>query len=295
MKTAFPDSLKIDKLSIESRTMFITLAARAAASEMAPDIGFEDLSAKYLVNMLPLDLKVFETDVALVRSVALRASLFDKITADFLECNPDAVIINFGCGLCSRYERMRDRFSGFNRNRWFDIDFPDVIDLRRKYMPQLSECTVAIKEEDDISWLHSIAAEKKGRLLLLMEGVVPYFEQKKIEKFFMEFGRITSDCGLESELLFDYIHPSFAGADNMSKNYGNSYATYNCGFVNADSIKRLHPDFRLKQEYHIFSGVSAHHALFEKAFNVHTKGEWPYTVSHFQKTDPVTGGGYRIC
>lgn len=59
--------------------------------------------------------------------VALRAKQLDVWAADFLQRHPDAVVLHLGCGLDSRalwLERPSDV-------QWFDVDVPQVIDLRR--------------------------------------------------------------------------------------------------------------------------------------------------------------------
>ncbi|MBN1604157.1 MAG: class I SAM-dependent methyltransferase [Chitinispirillaceae bacterium] len=267
-------------LSNVSMTMFITAAARAYALEKAPDIGFDDYHAKKLLNLLPVELTACNNDLTLIRSVALRASIFDKITINFIKSNPGSVIINYGCGLCSRGLRMRERFNGSVPFQWFDADLPEAIDIRLKYMKSDFGHIIPITNEDQC-WIPKIIKKRSKRALLIMEGVALYFEQNKIEKFLIDFGNIITEYNIASELLFDYIHPDFAGSENMKYNYGDSYATYKSGFKNIDSIRCICPVLKFKHEYHIFSNVSNHHASFETKFKLQTNGQWPYTIVHF--------------
>jgi O-methyltransferase involved in polyketide biosynthesis len=60
--------------------------------------------------------------------VALRGAQLDAWTTDFLSGNPDAVVLHLGCGLHSRAFRLALP----EGVRWFDVDLPQVIALRRK-------------------------------------------------------------------------------------------------------------------------------------------------------------------
>jgi len=61
--------------------------------------------------------------------IILRNREFDRYARDFLARRPDAVVVHIGCGLDSRFERVDN-----GRVEWYDLDFPDVIELRRKYL-----------------------------------------------------------------------------------------------------------------------------------------------------------------
>ncbi len=54
---------------------------------------------------------------------------FDRSARDFLARNPEAVVAHTGRGLDSRFERVDD-----GRVEWYDLDLPDVIELRRKFL-----------------------------------------------------------------------------------------------------------------------------------------------------------------
>ena len=60
--------------------------------------------------------------------VALRGAQLDTWTADYLSGHPDAVVLHLGCGLHSRAFRLAVP----EGVRWFDVDLPQVIALRRQ-------------------------------------------------------------------------------------------------------------------------------------------------------------------
>jgi O-methyltransferase involved in polyketide biosynthesis len=56
---------------------------------------------------------------------------FDRFAQDFLGRHPDAVVIHIGCGLDTRFERVSSDLPDNGQVEWYDLDLPDVIDLRR--------------------------------------------------------------------------------------------------------------------------------------------------------------------
>jgi O-methyltransferase involved in polyketide biosynthesis len=64
-------------------------------------------------------------------SIASRAKHFDTWTEQFLAQHEEATVLNLGAGLDSRVWRV-DPGPGVT---WYDVDFPAVVDIRRKIFP----------------------------------------------------------------------------------------------------------------------------------------------------------------
>src|SRR5512139_3792911 len=116
-------------LSGVSETLLITLYIRATESQR-PDALIKDVRAEALVRQL--DQETLRKTLALTDdfsrvAVILKGREFDRFTQDFLSRHADAVVVHIGCGLDTRFERVDD-----GRVEWYDLDLPDVIDLRRK-------------------------------------------------------------------------------------------------------------------------------------------------------------------
>ena len=67
----------------------------------------------------------------LAYNMAMRARVFDAWTDNMLQRNKDALVVHIGCGLDSRYRRVKTHCSD-----WIDCDLPDVIGIRRKYFQE---------------------------------------------------------------------------------------------------------------------------------------------------------------
>lgn len=58
--------------------------------------------------------------------MSMRAKVFDEWVLSILK--PNSTIIHIGCGLDSRIVR-----TNITNNKWFDVDFEQVINLRIEY------------------------------------------------------------------------------------------------------------------------------------------------------------------
>ncbi len=62
--------------------------------------------------------------------VASLAATFDLLMTRYLADHPDATVLHLGCGMDSRVFRVDPPVSV----QWYDVDYPDVIDLRLSRM-----------------------------------------------------------------------------------------------------------------------------------------------------------------
>ena len=104
--------------------MLGTLYGRALESRSADPI-LRDAHAERVVGLIDYDFRRLGVNRNVVLSIALRARQFDTWTSAFLTHHADAVVLHLGCGLDSRIYRVDPPPTV----DWFDVDYPDVIDL----------------------------------------------------------------------------------------------------------------------------------------------------------------------
>jgi O-methyltransferase involved in polyketide biosynthesis len=171
------------KLQGVSETLLMTLYVRARESQRA-DALLKDNKAVEMVNQIECDfsrLKMHRHDEV---AVIMRMRKFDSHVRDFLARIPNAVIVHFGCGLDTRFERVDNE-----RVEWFDLDMPDVMELRQKLIITESNRyhTIAASVFDD-DWIKEVSRYKPRPFLFLGEGVLPYFEESQV--------RSSSNCSI---------------------------------------------------------------------------------------------------
>lgn len=167
-----------------SGTMLITLYARARESVSKNPIII-DAKAVEMINIIkkeiadsqdPIHKKILNDkyNPILAVSMSLRSRRFDKYTLDFLAKHPEGTIINIGCGLDTRFERIDN-----GKLKWFDIDFPEVIKLRRRFMNENSRRIFIEGSILNSEWLGIV--KTGGPYLILAEGVFMYLKEDDVK------------------------------------------------------------------------------------------------------------------
>src|SRR6185295_10105357 len=102
-------------------SLFLTLYARALDNRRPhPILG--DVTADQIVRTVDYDFGQLRVGTNLILNVALRAKKLDQIASDFLARHPDAVGLDLGAGLDTRFERLEPPATV----DWYDVDFPAV-------------------------------------------------------------------------------------------------------------------------------------------------------------------------
>jgi O-methyltransferase involved in polyketide biosynthesis len=157
-------------LTGEKATLLATLYGRALDAE-SPGTILHDTMALDAVRQIDFDF----TKTGLRRSdpaaVALRARHFDGWTREFLTAHPKATVLHLGCGLDTRVYRLN---LGPDV-RWFDVDYPDVIDLRRQLYPSHEGYEMIGSSVTDPSWLMHVPSDLP--VLVVAEGLVMYLKE----------------------------------------------------------------------------------------------------------------------
>lgn len=125
----------------------------------------------------------------------LRAKRLDDWTLDFLGRHPDAVVVHLGCGLDSRAFRLEVP----DTVRWYDLDFPEVVELRRGLYPERPGYRLLASSAADSGWLAEIPADRPT--LVIAEGVLPYLTEPDVR---LLLTRLT-DRFPSGELIFDGV------------------------------------------------------------------------------------------
>jgi len=199
-------------LSGVEKTLFIPLYIRAMESQRA-DALIKDKRAEEVVRQL--DQESLRKTLALTEDfgrmvVILKGREFDRFAQDFLRRHPDAVIVHIGCGLDTRFERVDN-----GRVEWYDLDLPDVIEIRRKLVGgegrrhHFLACSVL-----EIAWLEAVSAHHQRPFLFLAEGVFMYFEETQVKSLVLTL----RDRFPGAELVFDAFSPFMRRAHNNKVN-----------------------------------------------------------------------------
>jgi O-methyltransferase involved in polyketide biosynthesis len=166
---------KVD-LSGEKQTLLITLYSKALESRL-PDSLLKDRFADQAVRKLDYDFSRLDLGRDGAVSLAMRAKAFDDWTRAFIARHPDAIALHLGCGLDSRVFRIDPPATV----SWFDVDFPEVIELRRRLYPARGGGYELIGASvTEPGWLQQIPGDRPA--IIMAEGLMPYLPAEDAPK-----------------------------------------------------------------------------------------------------------------
>jgi O-methyltransferase involved in polyketide biosynthesis len=189
------------KITIElgdvQKTLFMPVWARAVETKKKEPLLI-DHTALDIIDSIEFDFSHLSENVPEISQIAwiARCKRFDMIVNDFITKHTDGTIVNIGCGLDTSYERIND-----STIRWYDLDLPDVIELRRKFLKETEKRKFISRSFLDTSWFEDI--EIYDKVLFISTGVFVYFEEIQIRDFIIK----VADRFEDSELFFDVTSP----------------------------------------------------------------------------------------
>ncbi|MGD2077694.1 MAG: class I SAM-dependent methyltransferase [Chloroflexota bacterium] len=125
-----------------------------------------------------------KVDERLVVHAALRAQKYDQYAQAFLDDNPDGPVINLGCGLDTRFQRIDDGDMIF-----FDLDLPEVIGFKRQFLQDSTRYQMIAASVFETGWMDQVASAAQGRVLFLAEGLFMYLEPNRVKALVLEMQR----------------------------------------------------------------------------------------------------------
>lgn len=107
-------------------------------------------------------------DPKLVVHIALRAGRYDDYAREFLARSPGGVVVNIGCGLDSRFERVDNGSVIF-----YDLDLPEIVAVRNRFFHEMDRYRVIASSVLDFGWMNEVR-QHAGPFLFMAEGVFMY-------------------------------------------------------------------------------------------------------------------------
>ncbi|WP_027942434.1 class I SAM-dependent methyltransferase [Amycolatopsis taiwanensis] len=146
-------------------TLLLTLYARALDAKLGHPILGDTHSAE-IADAIDYDFAKLKIKPSLICGTALRAKKLDDTVRAFVADHPDAVVLDLGCGLDTRMLRC-DPPAGVD---WYDVDFPDIVDLRPQFLPDRSLRIGADLTEP--GWLDPLPRDRPA--MIVAEGLLPF-------------------------------------------------------------------------------------------------------------------------
>lgn len=135
---------------IIAETLLIPLYMRAKESRRGEKAIIRDDMAESLVEKFNCDYSQFDKAKLSEVGCVVRGWYFDNAVRRFIATHADVVVVNVGCGLDTRCQRI-----GGN-TIFYELDLPEVMDLRKKLIPETEtdrHITASLLDED---WMDNL-------------------------------------------------------------------------------------------------------------------------------------------
>lgn len=182
------------ELGSVQETLLLPLWGRAVESQKRKPL-LVDHKAVSIINSIPYDFARISKNIRPLSRLSwiARSIYFDNKIKAFIDNYTEATIVNVGCGLDTTFDRVDN-----GKIRWIDLDLPDTIELRKKYIPETDRVKFVSKSVFDTSWYDAV--ERKNHVMLLIAGVLYYFDESDVKRLFGDFHAFLPGV----EIVFDY-------------------------------------------------------------------------------------------
>jgi O-methyltransferase involved in polyketide biosynthesis len=154
-------------------SLWLTLCARAL-DDRSPHPVLGDATADQIVRTLDYDAGQLHINTNLKLNVALRAKKLDQVAAEFLARHPDAIGLDLGAGLDTRFERLAPPATV----DWYDVDLPAVATTRERLIPAHPNAHVIGADVTDPDWLDAVPTGRPA--VIVADGMMAFLTRDEL-------------------------------------------------------------------------------------------------------------------
>lgn len=253
------DSTLVERqVSNVSATAFITLFARAFETQTRQPIIDDPHAVAIATQIRPVlaqsdrnlcrRLAAGKLEPLVVVTVSQRARRFDRYVRDFYAHRRDAVVVNLGCGLDTRFFRVDD-----GRLLFYDLDLPPMIELKRRLVDEQPRYRFIAASVLDFAWMDALAESGAESFIFLAEGLFMYLAPGDVQALVMTLARRFPGCELVCEVFNNFwLREPWKGwiDRKMQRRLGFSAdAVFKSGVDDERHFERWAPDIRFLDDW----------------------------------------------
>lgn len=188
------------KVSIERGslqwTSLVPLYARYLEHKKENSIYKDEISYE-MINKMEYDFTEINSffDPSSQLTIIVRNLNFEKTINEFIKTHPNATIVNLGSGFDTLFYRIDNKLI-----KWYDIDLPEVLDLKKHLIPSNPRYFFIKKSVLDFSWFKDFRNNDDGTLMIA-GSLFKYLDESEIKNLFKEIrlnlpgAELVFDCG----------------------------------------------------------------------------------------------------
>ncbi len=171
-----------------------------------------------------------------------RGRNLDDALKNYLSTNPSCTVVNLGAGLETNFFRCDNQ-----QLQWYDIDLPQTIAFRKKYLPESERYHYLTQSVLDFSWMDKVKFYPEKGIFIIAGGLFIYFTDDEISRLLYTM----AEKFPSGELIFD--HTSKLGvkiANKRTMKTGKTEMMFKSYVKNTkDQYEQIHPRIKVKDKY----------------------------------------------
>ena len=232
--------ISLKELKGVPETLLIPLRGRYLETKRHDGI-LDDPKAVEILDSVDHNFSESELPWAGQMMISARTEILDEETTKFLEENPDSVVVNLGCGLDARADRVDN-----GRVLWYDLDLPECIEMRKNFFYETARFTFIAKSVLDFSWIDEIAKNRKT--LFIAEGLLNYFYEDEVKNILLTIKANFPD----SEFLFEAHSWLLTKSWHRHPYIKNAYSMFKWGINSGKTMEKWDRGIEFLTEWHYF-------------------------------------------
>ena len=163
----------------------------------------------------------------------------DREIREFLKAAPDGVVLHLGCGLDTRFDRVDN-----GQVVWYDLDLPEVIELRRKFFNEKMRYHMIASSVIDWHWLDQVHTEGMP-VFVAAERLFMYLKAADVKELVTRLQTAFPGC----RLVFDAFSMLTTRSVHRNASLGKTGAVIHWGIDDPQEIENWAPGICLNEEW----------------------------------------------
>ncbi len=233
-------TIELEGIGAVQETLIIPLAMRAMDARSQHSI-LNDIAACNIYKQISYNKNKFKAKRGPSYWGCLkRTEYIDNATAQHIslahEAGKPCVVINAGCGLDTRRQRLGSRLC---HATFYNVDFPEVMAIRKELIREDDSTNIGCSLLEK-HWIDEVlkTTPTDAKIIIAIEGVLMYLEREKIETFLQ---MIHTAFGGRCTLIFDMLGSAWAKRSNLHDTIRKMEANFVSGFDSTGQIRELLP------------------------------------------------------
>ncbi len=160
-------------------------------------------------------------------------------------------MVSIGCGLDTRFDRLDN-----GRVEWFELDFPEVIELRRRFFDETDRYHFIASSALDFRWIDDLSKKKSHPFFFYAEGVLMYFREQEARSLILELHSAFPGSSLACHVVNKDI-VGLMGSKRASRRFQRKFfvqpgVVFRFGIDRSDDFEQWGPGIKVLDEWTLF-------------------------------------------